>query len=109
MPNLYHLTPVAILKQLSLGVSVLFVESWAKDQTSLLKNHPKSSPTSFVSELLHKLYGGKKFPKVWAPSVIFKETTQRKQSPKSRKFAQSGHPAKDLCYVLQNIFAQKFF
>jgi hypothetical protein len=29
--------------------------------------------------------------KVYAPSVILK-TTQRKQSPEMRKFAQSGHP-----------------
>jgi hypothetical protein len=33
---------------------------------------------------------------ILATSVIFTETTQRKQSPNMRKFAQSGHPAKML-------------
>jgi hypothetical protein len=30
---------------------------------------------------------------IWATSVIFTKTTQRKQSANRQKFAQSGHPA----------------
>jgi hypothetical protein len=41
-----------------------------------------------------------------ATSVIFKNIAQSKQSPKGRKFAQSGHPVWDRCYDLKNIFAK---
>jgi hypothetical protein len=36
----------------------------------------------------------KNIPKFRATSVIFKKTSQRKQSPNRRKFAQSGHPGR---------------
>jgi hypothetical protein len=39
------------------------------DQMSLLKNHPKCSPTRFLPKLTHKF---------WATSVIFKKIAQRK-------------------------------
>jgi hypothetical protein len=36
----------------------------------------------------------------WAAIVIIKKTAQRNESPKSRKFAQSGHPAHESREVL---------
>jgi hypothetical protein len=36
----------------------------------------------------------KKWHKILATFVIFEQTAQSKQSPKKRKFAQSGHPAR---------------
>jgi hypothetical protein len=41
----------------------------------------------------------KSSPKLWTTSVIFKKAAQRKQSPKSRNFAQSGHPGARVCGV----------
>jgi hypothetical protein len=40
------------------------------DQMSLWKNHPKSSPTHFCSQLTHNSYCGKSSPNVWVNSVI---------------------------------------
>jgi hypothetical protein len=33
---------------------------------------------------------------MWYNSAIFKKTAQSKQSPNGQKFAQSGHPARQL-------------
>jgi hypothetical protein len=41
---------------------------------------------------MHNLNRGKKKPKMWATSVIFKIPAQSKQSPIGRKFGQCGHP-----------------
>jgi hypothetical protein len=41
---------------------------------------------------------------IWAPSVIYKKSSQSKQSPDRRKF----DPIWDRCYDYLNIFAKKF-
>jgi hypothetical protein len=47
---------------------------------------------------MHNLNRGKSSPQIWATSRIFKKTAQCKQSPKKRKFAQSGHPVSNGIY-----------
>jgi hypothetical protein len=48
----------------------------------------------------------KSCPKIWADFVIYKNTSQSKQSPKRREFARSGHPEnadsvrKEVTYVI---------
>jgi hypothetical protein len=54
----------------------------------------------FCPKLMHNLNRGKKKPKMWAASVIFQIPAQSKQSPIGRQFAQSGHPATYVYFVL---------
>jgi hypothetical protein len=42
-----------------------------------------------------------------ATSEIFKKTTQRKPSPKRRKFAQTGHPASETFFFFLSFFASE--
>jgi hypothetical protein len=42
---------------------------------------------------MHNFYREKSSPIICAIYVIFTKNTQSKQSPNSRKFTQSGHPA----------------
>jgi hypothetical protein len=52
---------------------------------------PKCGPIHFLWKLLHNSY--RKVAQLFGLRLIFhKKTTQSKQSPKRRKFAQSGHP-----------------
>jgi hypothetical protein len=57
------------------------------------------SPNCFFEKMNTDFSVEKSSTKIWGTSVIFKMTTQRKQSPNLakirpiwRKFAQSGHP-----------------
>jgi hypothetical protein len=63
------------------------------------KKHPKCSPAGLLSKLMDNFYvgryGGKKYPLICATSVIYKKSTQSKQSTHRPKFAQSSsHPAR---------------
>jgi hypothetical protein len=65
-----------------------------------LKSCPKFCPIHFLWKFPHICYRGKSIPIICATSVIFIKTTQRKQSPNRRKFAQSGHPVHTLQLTL---------
>jgi hypothetical protein len=63
------------------------------DQMHLLTSRPKcSQKTCFLPKLLHNFYGGKKWPQNFYYFCNLLQTTQSKQSPNRRKFAQSDHP-----------------
>jgi hypothetical protein len=64
------------------------------DQMRFWKSRPKCSPIHFLWKLLHIHYRRKSSPIILATYVVFTKTTQRKQSPNIRKFAQFGHPAR---------------
>jgi hypothetical protein len=50
---------------------------------------------------MYNFYRGKNSPAVWATIVpVFKKIAQRKQSPNTRKLAQSGHPVSDALVVI---------
>jgi hypothetical protein len=64
------------------------------DQMSLWKKIPRNCFVKINTKLLP---WGKVARKFWALfSKIFKKTSQRKQPPNGRKFAQSGHPDSEL-------------
>jgi hypothetical protein len=49
---------------------------------------------SFFDEMMNNFHHGKKYPQILDTFVIFEVNAGSKQSPKRRKFAQSGHSAK---------------
>jgi hypothetical protein len=51
----------------------------------------EKAPKIWPNQFWGQNYYGKKNQKIWASSVSFKKSAQSKQSPKSRKIAQSGH------------------
>jgi hypothetical protein len=62
------------------------------DQMRFWKSRPKCSPINFFSENDYMgIYRGKSSLIIWATSIIFTKTTQRKHTICRRKFAQSGH------------------
>jgi hypothetical protein len=80
---------------------------WSQgDQMSLLMNGPKCSPTHYLTKLIRNFFREKSYPKVCSTSENDQSTTQRKQSPKKRKFAQSGHPGWS-AQVIQLKFSRK--
>jgi hypothetical protein len=58
----------------------------------VVKNRPKFSPNLYLSRSLHNLNRVKKLSQNVGCFGNFQKTAQSKQSPKGRKFAQSGHP-----------------
>jgi hypothetical protein len=65
------------------------------DQMRLRKSRPKCRQILFLWKSIHNFCCGKKSAQLLVLHiyVIFTKTTQSKQSPIGRKFAQSGHPA----------------
>jgi hypothetical protein len=62
------------------------------DQMRLWKCRPIWSPTNYFSKLIHNWYRWKKHPKNLNYYCNFQNTSQSKELPNRRKFAQSGHP-----------------
>jgi hypothetical protein len=61
-------------------------------QDEILEILPKCSPTHFLSNLYKTFSVEISNTNIWACSLMFYKTAQRKQSPDGRAFAQSGHP-----------------
>jgi hypothetical protein len=59
---------------------------------SVCKSGPKCSPIHFIVKMYTLISPMEKVVKLFELLLLFKKTTQNKQSPNRRKFTQSGHP-----------------